>query len=76
MTDTNYIGRATFSSRFTFGDLVSIDGDSTIKAVVTGLSFHERSYEVEVAWFSDGTHQTAWISESRLKLRGKNGGPS
>lgn len=47
---------------------VHLDGCRDIKCRVTALMWKGRQMEYEIAWFSNGTLQTAWVAESRLEL--------
>ncbi len=53
---------------FALGEVVSIDGDDSIKAVVTTLSISHQGWNVEVQWICNGDLKTAWIAPSRLTL--------
>jgi hypothetical protein len=57
---------ATLHTRFFRGDKVAIDGDKSLKAVVIAFLWRGKSFEVEIAWFSNGQHYTAWVDEDRL----------
>jgi len=53
---------------FALGEVVSIDGDDSIKAVVTTLSISHQGWNVEVNWICNGDLKIAWIAPSRLAL--------
>lgn len=53
---------------FVLGEVVSIDGDDSIKAIVTMLSISHQGWNVEVQWICNGDLKTAWIAPYRLKL--------
>ena len=55
-----------FESKWTFGDRVLIDGDSSIKGTVTALLFRPSHYLVEVSWFHNGEAKCAFVEEFRL----------
>lgn len=52
------------------GDKVTIDGDKSIVAVVTGITLRGTSEpfltQYDVAWFHNGQANSAWIEEWRL----------
>ena len=58
--------RSKFLSRWAFRDRVHIDNDSSIIAVVTGMSFSESGLKVCCNWFSNGDSKEAWFEEWRL----------
>lgn len=58
----------TFSTRWVMlEDKVIIDGDTSIKGVVTGFQFRlTRAPVVEVSYFHNGEAKAVWIEEWRL----------
>lgn len=59
-------------SRWSFGDRVHIDGDSSITAVVTAICFRpDRAAVMEISWFHDGDSKSAWIEDLRLTNAGE-----
>ncbi len=61
--------KSAFQSKWVFGDIVTIDGDRTIKGSVTGFAFRvTRSPTVEVSYFHNGESKTAWVEEWRLSM--------
>jgi hypothetical protein len=62
------IARQSFCSAFRFDDRVYIDGDTSIKATVIGFNFRPTGHSVEIAWMSNGTHQSIWAETFRLTL--------
>lgn len=61
----------TFESKFSIGDRVNIDGDSSLAAVVTAVCFRQYGGRpaplFEVSWISQGSNHSAWIEEFRLQ---------
>ena len=57
-----------FTSAFNIGDRVTIDGAADIRACVTALLWRENRMEFEVSWFANGSLQSAWVGESRLRI--------
>ena len=57
-----------FTSKFTFGQKVRVDGGD-IEGVVTSFSVQgeAESISVEVAWFHNGDVKTGWFREYRLE---------
>lgn len=55
-----------FTTAFTFGDAVSIDGGS-VTACVIGFSFYPHGQQVQVSWWNSGTLVEQWIADWRLK---------
>ncbi len=57
-------------------DRVYVDGDSSIKGVITGMNIRgDRSHQLvqyEVAWFHNGNSQSAWVEEWRLTYADKS----
>ncbi len=53
--------------KFNFGDRVTIDDDKSIVATVVGLLLRPRDYQIEISWFANGAHHSAWFDEYRLK---------
>lgn len=51
---------------YSIGEKVFIDKDRSITAVVIGLLVRRQGVQVEVAWFNNGSHQTAWVDQFRL----------
>ena len=61
------INHSSFSSRFVFGDHVTMDGDSSLKGTVTAFQFRSnRDPVIEVQWFMNGDVKTAGFDEWRL----------
>lgn len=56
----------TFQSAFDLFDRVFIDGDTSIKATVTGFAFYGHRASVEISWVHNGDIKSAWIVEDRL----------
>lgn len=56
----------THISKFTIGQRVNIDNDTSIKAIVTALQFTHKPTLILVEWFSNGDLKTAWVEEWRL----------
>jgi hypothetical protein len=52
--------------KFPLGTKVCIDGDSSIRAAITGVAFYTRGVMYECGWVHNGGHQSAWIDEDRL----------
>lgn len=61
-----------FSSKFQFGDQVSID-NGTVIGVVIGISFYSHDNQVQVSWWNNGALIEQWVSERRLTLFGMVG---
>ena len=55
-----------FECKWQFNDRVVVDGDSSIKAVVTAIAFRVTGRMIEVSWFHNGECRFAWIEEYRL----------
>lgn len=61
--------RTIISSRFALRDTVIIDGDESLRAVVTGfMKQAECETDVEVKWIHAGAPHVAWVEEWRLCL--------
>jgi hypothetical protein len=59
---------AKFGSIFDYAEQVTIDGDHSLKAVVTGFHFGPPGYEmIDVAWIHNGEQKTATVHACRLK---------
>lgn len=56
---------ATFSSRFSLGERVIIDGDPSMVVRVTGYLWRSVC-QIEVSWVHCGSINTSWIEEWRL----------
>lgn len=57
-------------TRFDIGDFVAIDGDKSIHARVTMVSWRSRYLiTYEVCWFNNGDSKSATIEEWRLSRR-------
>lgn len=52
--------------KFDLTTKVHIDGDRSITATVIGFLVRASQIQFEVAWFSNGSQQTAWIDDFRL----------
>ena len=49
------------------GDTVIIDGDTSIRAVVTAVTLRsDGAVQFEVQWLHNGTNQTAWVNARRM----------
>jgi hypothetical protein len=57
-----------FESAFDFRDRVTIDGDGSLIATVTGFFFREGMLLVECCWLANGDSRQANIEEWRLTL--------
>lgn len=60
-----------FASRFAFGDKVTIDGDTSIRATVIGFAFYPHGAQVQCAWFANGSAVDAWLGEFRVSPAGE-----
>ena len=59
----------TFTSKEQIGDHVSIDGDDSLRAVVTGVLFREgERYLLELSWIAGGKNEVALIESYRCRL--------
>jgi hypothetical protein len=59
--------RTRFSSEFSFGDRVRIDGDNDLNGRVTGFWWTaDDAYTVEVTWLANGDVKSAWFCGWRL----------
>lgn len=56
-----------YSSPFSIGDRVTIDGDRDLKARVIGVLFRYGGVQIEVAWLHNGDAKTSWIELFRLE---------
>jgi hypothetical protein len=52
---------------FRFGQRVTIDGDDSVKGIVTGFCIYPHAMQIEVAWFANGDAKSAWFGVFRLK---------
>jgi hypothetical protein len=57
----------TFESKFTFGDLVAIDGGPVAGRVI-GFCFHPHAHQVQVSWWNNGDVVEKWLGSFRLTL--------
>jgi len=57
-----------YVSKFRYGQKVYIDGDKSINAVITIVSFSHNRKFYEVSWWNAGNLNTAWVDEERLTL--------
>jgi len=57
---------ATFETPYGFGDRVLIDGDASIRAVVTAFVFRGGAVLIEVSWISNGASHSERIEDFRL----------
>ncbi len=57
-----------WQSRFAPLQKVYIDGDKSIKAVVTGIYFTLETYKVECSWFHQGCVHRDYFEEWRISL--------
>lgn len=68
MTKAGLIPAQTFTTQWALGQLVHIDDDKSIRAVITGFCWRTtREPTVEISWFANGDSKTAWVEESRVK---------
>lgn len=61
----------TFTSKFSLGERVAIDGGRNVIAIVIGFCFYARSYQVQVSWWNSGTLVEQWIDDTRLTSFGE-----
>jgi hypothetical protein len=57
---------ATLESPYDICDAVFIDGDRSIRAVITGMCWRGNGLTIECAWVHNGSPQTHWIEAWRL----------
>lgn len=57
-----------FTTTYDIGDQVTIDRDEHLVAVIVAVMAENTNLNVtyKLSWFSNGSHQTAWIEEWRL----------
>lgn len=56
-----------FLSDLLFDELVHIDGDTSLTAIVTGFMWrHTGEIGIEVSWLHNGATNSAWFARSRL----------
>lgn len=56
----------TFKSHVDLGDMVHVDGDTSIRCRVTAVCFRTLCYEIEVSWWHHGDLKTAWVDMTRV----------
>jgi hypothetical protein len=56
----------TFESEFNLLDRVTIDGDSSLVAIITGFAFYGSRAEVQISYVHSGDIKSVWLIESRL----------
>ena len=49
------------------GARVSIDDNSSLTFIVTGVLMRRSQFEYEISWLSDGDQKCAWIAHWRVK---------
>ena len=52
-------------SKFTFGDVVRIDGGS-VNAFVIGFAFYPHDVTIQVSWWNNGELKEQWVAKWRL----------
>lgn len=57
----------TFSSRFAIFEYVYIDGEKSIRAIVTAITFRSSGIVYELSWFANGDVKVAFVDEARLE---------
>lgn len=55
------------TARFQLGTRVTIDDDKSIVATTVGICYAAGRTTHECCWFSNGSQNSAWIDEFRLK---------
>lgn len=57
-----------FETNRYLGEQVCIDGDDSLRAVVTGVLWKSSGdHQIEVSWIHNGTANSAWFADHRLK---------
>jgi hypothetical protein len=56
----------TWRSAYHLGEEVHIDGDRSLRAIVTGVLFRNSSPSYELSWVHNGTSCSAWVEPYRV----------
>lgn len=60
---------STYTSKFSYGDLVYIDGDVSIIGTATAFCFRDGYDTIEVSWITNGDAKVRWFEHWRLTLK-------
>jgi len=57
---------ATFEGPFALNQKVYMDGDESMTGLVTAYCWRVENPQIEVSWWNNGSHNSAWFSAARL----------